>query len=138
MHRATYLLIATAAVAAGLAIPEAHAQHKPADVVDPTLEQGAPAGTAPLFIHSQHLRARRGSVRVVVECPPLAGRCHGTLELSSLVPQAPLGRVRIDLAGAERRAVRIAVRRRHRTVPGRIVYRTGEPVTTKLVVVHDA
>ncbi len=138
MPRATHLLIAAAAVTAGLAVPDAHAQHKPADVADPTLGHITPAGTAPLFIHSHALRARRGHVRVSVECPPLAGRCHGVLELSSLVPQAALGRAVIDLDGAERRTVRIKVRRRNRTVPGRVVYRAGEPLTTKLVVVRGA
>jgi hypothetical protein len=138
MPRTTRLLIAAVAVAAGVAVPagEGHAQNPPADVVDPTLGHVAPAGTAPVVIRSRHLRVRDGAVRVAVECPPLAGRCHGTLELRSLVPGARLGSVAIDLAGAERRTVRIRVRRRTRTVPGEVVFRAGEPVATKLVVVH--
>jgi hypothetical protein len=136
MPRATHLLIATAAVTAGLTLHDAHAQQKPGDVLDPTIGHITPAGTAPLFIHSHQLRVRNGAVRVSVECPPLAGRCHGVLELSSLVPRAELGKVAVDLDGAERRTVRIKVKKRDRTVPGRVVYRAGEPLTTKLVVVH--
>jgi hypothetical protein len=138
MPRATYLLITAAALTAGLAFNDAHAQQKPGDVIDPSIGHITPAGTAPLFIHSHQLRARGRSVRVDVECPPLAGTCHGVLELSSLVPDRSLGKVGVELAGGERRTVRIKVKRRDRSVAGRVVYRAGEPLTTKLVVVHGA
>jgi hypothetical protein len=139
MRRSTSLLIAAAVTTAGLAVPvtDGHAQHKPADVADPTIGNIAPPGTAPLVIRSHHLRVRDGAVRVRVECPPLAGRCDGTLEVRSLVPARSLGSVKVDLEGAQRRTVRIPLRRRTRTVPGEVVFRAGEPVTTQLVVVHS-
>jgi hypothetical protein len=130
--------LATAAVGAamlgGAAVP-AQAQHKPADV-DPTWIEPLPASQSPLFIVTRDVKVRRGRARIVVECPPLAGRCRGVLELSALVPDSRLGSVPVDVTGGERQVIKVPVKRRKRTVPGQVIFRAGEAISSRLVVVH--
>ena len=58
MKKATHLLIATAAVTAGLAASDAHAEGKPGDVQDPTLGQVAPADAAERILRTSHIQTK--------------------------------------------------------------------------------
>ena len=59
MNKATHLLIATAAVTVGFAVPDAHAEGKPGDVLDPTLGQAAPADAAQRLLRISHVKPHK-------------------------------------------------------------------------------
>ena len=60
MSRAPHLLLTGTALTLALAVPStALAEHKPADVHDPTLGQAAPADAAERILRTSHLQPRK-------------------------------------------------------------------------------
>ena len=72
MNRPIAASIVTAALALGFAVPNAHAEGKPGDVVDPTLGQVAPADAAERLLRISHVQPKRArSARRVTKVPRL-------------------------------------------------------------------